>query len=105
MTVASGAASINARILAGVLDRAGSGETGSARLAQVGFLALLHNLHLRGIQATTKTIEEITGADRRGIYEVARALEAKGLVTISSITNRHNKGRVFQFALAQHLVS
>ena len=42
-----------------------------------------------------------SGADRRAIYDTARALEGKGLLRMLSVTNRHNKGRVFKFVIPE----
>lgn len=94
-------ATFTAAVMRRILADPDPDETGADRLRQIGLMVLIHNLQLRGIEATTSKIEELSGTDRRTIYDMARSLEGKGLLTRTSITNRHNKGRVFKYEIPE----
>jgi len=97
-------ATFTAGVMRQIFQSAVPGETGADRLRQVGLMILIYNLQLRGIEATTSEIEQVSGADRRAIYDMTKALEAKGLLKRSSVTNRHNKGRVFKYVIPDGLM-
>lgn len=74
-------------------------ENGVARIRQIGLMMLIYNIQSRGMDPTTNKIEEVSGLDRRKIYEIVKELEAKKLLATVAITNRHNKGRVFKYVI------
>ena len=92
-------ATFTAAVMRRILTNPDPAETGADRLRQIGLMVLIHNLQLRSIDATTSKIEEVSGTNRQAIYDITRALEAKGLLQRVNVVNRHNKGRVFKFVI------
>jgi DNA-binding MarR family transcriptional regulator len=88
-----------AAVMRKILSDPDDKESGSERMRQIGLMMVIHNLHLRSIEATTSRLEEVTGLNRMAIYDITRALEAKGLLQRVNVVNRHNKGRVFKFVI------
>jgi hypothetical protein len=94
-------ATFAAAVMRRILSEPNPTETGADRFKQIGLMMIIHNLQLRGVDPTTSAIEEVANSDRRAIYDTTAALEAKGLLQKLSVTNRHNKGRVFKFVIPE----
>ena len=72
-------------------------------MRQIGLMTVIYNLQLRGTEATTSRIEEISGTNRQAIYDITRALENKALLKRVNVVNRHHKGRVFKFLIPEEV--
>ncbi|NTA59790.1 MarR family transcriptional regulator [Agrobacterium tumefaciens] len=85
--------SFAATALKEVLDCPIEGETASARMKQIGFLCLIHQLQIAGADTTFTNIMTLTGLQRTSIAEFVAPLVARKLLVESHVRNTIGRGK------------
>ncbi len=96
--------SFAATALKEILDYPIEGETGSARMKQIGFLCLIHQLQIAGADTTFTNIMAITGLQRTSIVEFVAPLVARKLLIESHIKNTMGRGKATKVEIPQEFL-
>ncbi len=85
-----------------ILGRIFRGETGAARLQQVGLFTLIMVLEARGESVTARRLSEVTGQATSAIHlQMEKLLEAK-VVGKRRVSNRVGRSYAFEFFVMQN---
>src|SRR4051812_42091667 len=69
------------------------GETGAARLQQLGLFVLIFAYEEDGKPVTATRLSELTGQSRNRVYKQLEKLDAIGVIDRKDILSPHGRGR------------
>jgi len=75
-----------------ILDDVFPGETGAARLQQIGLFTLIFVLEQRGETVTVARIAELTGQARSAVYKQLDKLDRSEVISRKKETYKHRRG-------------
>ncbi|MEA2879169.1 MAG: hypothetical protein QOF14_4365 [Hyphomicrobiales bacterium] len=75
------------------------GETGAARLQQLGLFVLIFAYESEGKPVTATLLSELTGQSRNRVYKQLEKLDEIGIIQKTEILSRHGRGRTFQLSI------
>jgi len=75
------------------------GETGAARLQQLGLFVLIFAYESEGKPVTATLLSELTGQSRNRVYKQLEKLDEVGIIKKTEILSRHGRGRTFQLSI------
>jgi biotin operon repressor len=75
------------------------GETGAARLQQLGLFVLIFAYESQGEPVTAASLSELTGQSRNRIYKQLEKLDEVGIIQKTETLSRHGRGRTFQLSI------
>jgi predicted transcriptional regulator len=76
-----------------------SGETGAARLQQLGLFVLIFAYESEGEPVTATFLSELTGQSRNRVYKQLEKLDEIGIIQRTEILSRHGRGRTYQLSI------
>jgi predicted transcriptional regulator len=85
-----------------IVDEVFSGETGAARLQQLGLFILIFVMEQRETHVTAKMLAARTGQTLSAIYKQLEKLQAVKVVKKTKTLNRQGRGQAFHFSTAQN---
>jgi predicted transcriptional regulator len=85
-----------------ILDEIAPGETGAARLQQIGLFTLIFMLDKDGKGVTAQELADRTGQTLSTIYKQAEKLERVGVVEKRKTLNKQGRGQAFFFSVKQN---
>jgi predicted transcriptional regulator len=75
------------------------GETGAARLQQLGLFVLIFAYENEGEPVTATLLSELTGQSRNRVYKQLEKLDEVGIIKRTEILSRHGRGRTYQLSI------
>jgi predicted transcriptional regulator len=75
------------------------GETGAARLQQLGLFVLIFAYENEGEPVTASLLSELTGQSRNRVYKQLEKLGEVGIIQRTEILSRHGRGRTYQLSI------
>lgn len=75
------------------------GETGAARLQQLGLFVLIFAYESEDEPVTATLLSELTGQSRNRVYKQLEKLDKIGIIKRTEILSRHGRGRTFQLSI------
>jgi len=75
------------------------GETGAARLQQLGLFVLIFAYESEGKPVTATLLSELTGQSRNRVYKQLEKLDEIGIIQRTEILSRHGRGRTYQLSI------
>jgi predicted transcriptional regulator len=75
------------------------GETGAARLQQLGLFVLIFAYESEGEPVTATFLSELTGQSRNRVYKQLEKLDEIGIIQKTEILSRHGRGRTYQLSI------
>src|ERR1043166_7989750 len=77
------------------------GETGAARLQQLGLFVLIFAYENENKPVTATLLSELTGQSRNRVYKQLEKLDEVGIIQRTEILSRHGRGRTYRLSI-QH---
>ena len=75
------------------------GETGAARLQQLGLFVLIFAHEHRDEPVTATLLAKLTGQSRNRVYKQLEKLDAIGVIQRTEILSRHGRGRTYKLTI------
>lgn len=75
------------------------GETGAARLQQLGLFVLIFAYENEDEPVTATLLSELTGQSRNRVYKQLEKLDDVGIITRTEILSRHGRGRTYKLSI------
>ncbi len=76
-----------------------AGETGAARLQQLGLFVLIFAYENDEEPVTATRLSELTGQSRNRVYKQLEKLDEVGIIRRTEILSRHGRGRTFKLSI------
>jgi predicted transcriptional regulator len=75
------------------------GETGAARLQQLGLFVLIFAYESNGEPVTATLLSKLTGQSRNRVYKQLEKLDKVGIIQRTEILSRHGRGRTYKLTI------
>jgi biotin operon repressor len=75
------------------------GETGAARLQQLGLFVLIFAYESKGEPVTATLLSKLTGQSRNRVYKQLEKLDKVGIIQRTEILSRRGRGRTYQLSI------
>ena len=75
------------------------GETGAARLQQLGLFVLIFAYENEDAPVTATLLSELTGQSRNRVYKQLEKLDEVGIIQRTEILSKHGRGRTYQLSI------
>ena len=75
------------------------GETGAARLQQLGLFVLIFAYESEGKPVTATLLSQLTGQSRNRVYKQLEKLDEVGIIQRTEILSPHGRGRTYQLSI------
>ena len=75
------------------------GETGAARLQQLGLFVLIFAYENEDEPVTATLLSALTGQSRNRVYKQLEKLDEVGIIQRTEILSRHGRGRTYQLSI------
>jgi predicted transcriptional regulator len=75
------------------------GETGAARLQQLGLFVLIFAYETDKEPVTATRLSELTGQSRNRVYKQLEKLDEVGILQRTKIPSRHGRGRTYKLSI------
>jgi predicted transcriptional regulator len=75
------------------------GETGAARLQQLGLFVLIFAYETEKEPVTATLLSELTGQSRNRVYKQLEKLDDVGVLKKTEILSKHGRGRTFKLSI------
>jgi predicted transcriptional regulator len=82
-----------------IIREAFPGETGAARLQQLGLFVLIFAYENEPEPVTATLLSELTGQSRNRVYKQLEKLDDIGIIQRSEILSRHGRGRTYKLSI------
>jgi DNA-binding transcriptional ArsR family regulator len=75
------------------------GETGAARLQQLGLFVLIFAYESEAEPVTATLLSELTGQSRNRVYKQLEKLDEVGIIQKTEILSKHGRGRTYKLTI------
>ncbi len=75
------------------------GETGAARLQQLGLFVLIFAYEIEAEPVTATLLSELTGQSRNRVYKQLEKLDEVGIIQKTEILSKHGRGRTYKLSI------
>ena len=80
-----------------------AGETGAARLQQLGLFVLIFAHENDDEPVTATWLSELTGQSRNRVYKQLEKLDEVGIIQRTEILSRHGRGRTYKLSIKHNV--